>query len=73
MKVWDIYNSLIKNFEDEFNILLNISKEELLRKNFDDKLIDLIIKNREGKIQVKPGYDGEYGEAILGEKQATLR
>ena len=28
-KAWEIYNTLIKNFENEFNILLNVSKEEL--------------------------------------------
>jgi len=71
-KVWGIYNSLIKNFGNEFNILLNVSKEELMKKHFDDKLIDLIIKNREEKIKVKPGYDGVYGKAQLEEKQKTL-
>jgi len=28
-------------------------------------LVDLILKNRQGKIKVKPGYDGVYGEAVL--------
>ena len=41
-------------------------------KGVDEKLIDLIIKNREGKIKVKPGFDGEYGVALLGEQQAKL-
>ena len=71
-RVWDIYNSLIREFKDEFNILLNVSREELIRKNVDGKLIDLILKNREGKIKVRPGFDGEYGKAIIEEKQATL-
>lgn len=66
------YNSLIESFKDEFSILLEKSKEELLRKEVDAKLAELIIKNRENKIKVNPGYDGEYGQAILGEKQATL-
>ena len=70
-KVWEIYNSLIKDFGNELDILLNVSRDELL-KNFDDKLVDLIIKNRKGEIKVNPGYDGVYGEASLGEKQATL-
>ncbi len=71
-KTWLIYNSLIENFGTEFNILLNVKKEEFLEKNFDEKLVDLIIKNREEKIIVKPGYDGVYGEAMLGEKQEKL-
>lgn len=71
---WQIYNLLIDNFKNEFNILLNVSKEELLKKNIDIKLTDLIIKNREEKIKIKPGYDGEYGKAVIGigEKQALL-
>ena len=71
-KVWNIYNSLIENFKNEFNILLKVSKEEFLDKNTDDKLVELILKNRQGKIKVKPGYDGEYGVAVLDEKQGTL-
>ena len=71
-KVWKIYNDLIKAFNDELNILLKISKESLLGKGFDDKLIELIIRNREEKIKVIPGYDGEYGKAVLGEKQSEL-
>jgi uncharacterized protein (TIGR00375 family) len=70
-RAWDIYNSLIGEFENEFDILLKVSKENLAR-SFDDKLIDLILKNREQKIRVAPGYDGEYGRALLSEKQATL-
>jgi PHP family Zn ribbon phosphoesterase len=71
-RTWDIYNFLIENFENEFNILLNVHKEKLLEKNADAKLVELIIKNREGKIKVKPGYDGVYGEALLGEEQKKL-
>ena len=63
-KVWVIYNELIKDFGNEFNILLNVSLDDLLKKN-DDLLARLIIKNRLGKIKVKPGYDGEYGVAEL--------
>ena len=71
-KTWEIYNNLIENFGNEFNILLNVSKEQFAGKNVDDKLIELILKNRIGKIYVKPGYDGVYGIAELGEKQRKL-
>ena len=71
-KTWVIYNNLIEHFGNEFNILLNVSKEQLLSKNMPQKLVELIIMNREQKIKVKPGFDGEYGKALLTEKQATL-
>jgi len=71
-KTWEIYNSLINNFENEFNILLNISREELLEKKFDEKLVELILLNRQGKIPIDPGFDGEYGKIVLKEKQGTL-
>ncbi len=71
-KVWGAYNLLIENFGNEFNILLNVSKEEFLRKKTDDKIIELILRNRHEKIKVKPGFDGEYGKALMGEKQSTL-
>ena len=70
-KVWVVYNKLIGEFENEFNILLNIDKEKLT-KIIDDKLADLIIKNRQGKINVKPGYDGVYGTMVSEEKQGKL-
>ncbi len=71
-KVWEIYNFLINEFENEFIILIDVSKEEFLGKEIDEKLVGLILKNREGKIKVKPGYDGEYGEALIGETQSKL-
>jgi len=67
-KVWLEYNKLINNFKSELNVLLNVSYEEL-KKISDEKLADLIIKNREGKLKVTPGYDGVYGELILNSKK----
>ncbi|MFH0831919.1 MAG: endonuclease Q family protein [archaeon] len=70
-KVWEEYNKLINAFGSEFNILLDAEKEKLARVT-DKKLVDIILLNREGKIKVKPGFDGVYGEAMLQEKQAKL-
>jgi len=55
-----IYNKMIKKFENEFDILLNVEKNKLSDAN--EKLTNIIIKNREGKIKVDPGYDGVYGK-----------
>lgn len=70
-KAWTLYNSLIGHFQNEFAILLDVSREELIRKGVSEKLVLLIMKNRIGKIKVKPGFDGEYGVAQLDE-QKTL-
>ncbi|MEM4259154.1 MAG: endonuclease Q family protein [Candidatus Pacearchaeota archaeon] len=71
-KSWAIYDNLIKLFRNELYILLNVSKEELLKNKVDEKLSELIILNREGKIKVKPGFDGEYGKVLMPEKQKKL-
>jgi uncharacterized protein (TIGR00375 family) len=59
--VWEIYNRLIKNFDNEFNVLLNVSYKDLC-KSIHPKLAELIIDNRNDKISVEPGYDGVYGK-----------
>jgi len=71
-KVWQEYNKLIFEFGNELNILLNVPQGELIRVT-SPSIANAIIKNREGKIRVKPGYDGEYGVAIFEEeKQGKL-
>ncbi len=70
-KSWQVYDKLLSGFNNELEILLEAPKEKLIGK-CSDKLIELILKNREGKIKVVPGYDGEYGQALIDEKQATL-
>lgn len=69
---WRVYNELIEHFKNEFNILLNVEKIELAKVLKNELLVELIILNRQGRIKVKPGYDGVYGQAILPEKQAKL-
>ena len=66
-KVWEEYTKLIKAFENEINVLLNVSKDELI-KVVDEKIADIIIKNREQEIEVMPGYDGVYGKAVFSEE-----
>ena len=58
--VWNHYNRLIEEFGNELNILLVVDKEKLA-KFVDEKIADLIIKNRSGSLEVVPGFDGVYG------------
>jgi len=69
-KVWEVYNSLINKFGNEINILLDVPSDDL-KKVCDEKIVSVILRNRAGKIKVEPGYDGEYGKAVL-EEQKTL-
>jgi len=72
-KTWLVYNNLISNFKNEFNVLLNIDEKDLLKALPEDaKLVALILKNREGKIDIEPGYDGTYGLPLLSEMQKKL-
>ncbi len=66
-KTWKIFNDLINKFGNEFNVLLEAKKEEL-NKVVDVKISDAIIKNREGKIMIQPGFDGEYGKPLFSDK-----
>jgi len=71
-KVWQEYNKLIGSFGNEFNVLLNAQADEL-GKLTSQKIVDIIIKNREGKIKVIPGYDGVYGKAVIdGQKKLNI-
>ncbi len=70
-KVWAEYNKLIDSFGTELEILLNTPEDKLAR-TVDEKTASLIISNRQGRIKVKPGYDGVYGEMISEQKQAKL-
>ena len=72
-KSWEVYNKLIEQFGNEFNILLNVSREKLmLALDKHPLLVELIMLGREGKIKVKPGFDGEYGQVMVPEKQVKL-
>jgi len=55
------YRDLINKFGNEFNILLNASKNELERAT-KPEVAEGIIRVREKKVKIEPGYDGEYGK-----------
>ena len=71
-KTWQTYNELIEKFNNELNILLNISKEEMIKNKVNEKLTEIILLSRKNKLKIKPGFDGQYGIVQIPEKQATL-
>lgn len=70
-KVFELFNKLIQN-KSEFEILLDLPKTELI-KIVPEKIADNIIRNREAKIKVQPGYDGVYGYVVLDEKAVEIQ
>ena len=73
------YKNLIEKFNSEFGVLLNASREDLEKFTLPEIALG-IIRVREGKVFIEPGYDGVYGKIKIfseGEqkklsKQGTL-
>ncbi|MFH1347174.1 MAG: endonuclease Q family protein, partial [Candidatus Margulisiibacteriota bacterium] len=55
------YHSLLSKFGTEFNILLDVSDEDL-RRSMPAQIAEGIIRVRKGEVKIFPGYDGEYGK-----------
>ncbi len=69
--VWAEYNNLIKEFDNEYNILLNVGSQEL-KKVCDEELATAIVNSRLGNIKVQPGFDGEYGTPLFSESDKRV-
>jgi len=67
-KVWDVYNALVERFGDEYTVLIDTPKEEM-SKTVDSKIAEAIVRVREGKVRVIPGYDGVYGQLVVFEEE----
>ena len=60
-KVTEYYNNLIKNTGNEFKILLDSTREEIEKGSLSE-IAEGVIRMREGKVSIEPGYDGVYGK-----------
>jgi len=71
--VGEEYRRWTKELGNEFKIMLQVSDNKL--REFDEKIGNVIIQMREGKIEFQQGFDGVYGKPILNldkEKNSTL-
>ena len=55
------YENLIRKFNSEFAVLLNTPREDL-EKAVSSEIAEGIIRAREGKVFIEPGYDGVFGK-----------
>ncbi|MGQ9530301.1 MAG: LAGLIDADG family homing endonuclease [Candidatus Bathycorpusculaceae bacterium] len=70
-QVWNIYNSFVEKFGDEYNVLIDAPEETLRAVN--EKIAEAIIRVRKERIKVVPGYDGVYGRPIIFEEQIAQK
>jgi len=70
-RVWEVYNTLIARFGDEYTVLIDASREEM-SKIVNPKIAEAIIRVREEKVKVIPGYDGVYGQLVIFEEQKEV-
>jgi len=69
-KVNEQYDKLITNLDSEFYILLDATKKEL-KEISSLQIAEGIIKVREGKVFIEPGYDGVYGKIKIFSKSGS--
>lgn len=69
--VWSIYNTLISRFGDEYTVLLDADFDDIA-KIVDPIVAEAIIRVREGRVKVIPGYDGVYGKIIIFPEEGRL-
>jgi len=68
-KVEKAYFDIIAKSKNEFDVLLDLSAEEL-RKIMDSDLAEGILRMRTGNIHIQPGFDGQYGKVeVFTEKE----
>jgi len=73
--VSEYYRGLIRTFNNEFRVLLDIKKEEIAAASLPE-IGEGIERVRQGKVSVQPGYDGEFGKISIfgdGEERPKTR
>jgi len=69
------YKNLIRVFGNEFKVLLEIKKEQISAASTPE-IAEGIERVRQGKVSIRPGYDGEYGKIDVfgdGEERPKTR
>jgi len=70
-KVDFYYKNLIKNLGSEFEVLLNAKYQNIINAS-SREIARGITRARKGQVDIKPGYDGEFGKISISKKQKPL-
>ena len=65
------YNRLVKSFKNEFEILLNVSYEDLANQALP-QVVEAIKRVRQGNLYITPGFDGQYGKIKIFDEHDRL-
>ncbi|MFZ4632452.1 MAG: endonuclease Q family protein [Patescibacteria group bacterium] len=68
IRVRKVYIEMIKTFGSELDILLNLDLKKMHSSEFNLKIVEGIKRVRDEKLIIKPGFDGQYGEINLFNK-----
>jgi uncharacterized protein (TIGR00375 family) len=63
--VWKNYNLLVEKFGNEYTVLID-APLDVMAKVVDTPIAEAVVKVRDGTAKVTPGYDGVYGQLVLG-------
>jgi len=66
--VQDIYSKLTTYFGNEFRILLDMPERDLLAST-EEKIARSIVEVRKGNVEIRPGYDGVYGQILIPDEK----
>jgi PHP family Zn ribbon phosphoesterase len=69
-KVQYEYETILSKCGTEFEVLLDLSEDVIIKNVSNQKIADGIMKVRREEVNVVPGFDGEYGKiSIFGNKK----
>jgi len=60
------YKKIVGLGGSEFNVFLELEQDDL-KKIASPKIVEGIMRMREGRVSIRPGYDGEYGKVKIFE------
>jgi len=67
-KVSEIYGKLVPALGNEFAVLLDVEISKIAEAS-GAEIADALLNMRAGKVKMKPGYDGVFGELVLDERK----